>query len=89
MYLSAFGTRCPRHPNLTHFSFIDRVWLFVLLRKVDVIPASPSVIFLYRPKNSPQKAVYFKMHFTDIHIWITIALCDISSSEPKDYFTGH
>ena len=60
MYLSAFFTRCPRHRNLTHFNSIDRVWLFVLLPKVDVIPTSPSVIFLNMSKNSPQKAVYFK-----------------------------
>lgn len=87
-HVSAFFTRCPRHPNFTHFNFIDRVWLFVLLPKVDVIPASLSVIFLRRSKDSPRKAVCFKTHFTDIRVWITVVLCDISSFEPTDYFTG-
>jgi hypothetical protein len=71
------------------FNFIDRFWLFVLLPKVGVIPASPSVIFLHRSKNSPQKADYFKTHFEDIHVWIAIVLCVISSFEPRDSFTGH
>jgi hypothetical protein len=66
MYLSAFFTRCTRHSNT--FVFIDRVWLFILLPKVGVIPASPSVIFLHRSKNSPQKGDYFKLDFEDIHI---------------------
>ena len=69
------------------FIFVDSVWLFILLPKVGVISASP-VIFLHRFKNSPQKTDYFKMHFEDIHVWITFVLCGISSFEPTDSFTG-
>ena len=70
------------------FNFRDWVWLFVLLPNVGVIPASPSVIFLHKSKNSPQKADYFKTHFRDIHIWIAVVLCGISSFEPAYSFTG-
>jgi hypothetical protein len=68
---------------------LDRAWLFILLYKVGVVPASPFIIFLHRSRNSPQKADYFKTHSKDVHVWIMIMLYGISNFEPMASLTGH